>query len=79
MVVSDTSPLNYLILVGCVNVLPQIFGQVYAPPLVLIELGHPRSPVAVRTWAASPPEWLTLKDRAYAPDFAGIWASTLNR
>jgi predicted nucleic acid-binding protein len=64
IVVSDTSPLNYLILVGCVDLLPQLFGQVYAPPMVLIELGHPRSPMPVRTWAASPPEWLNLKEPA---------------
>jgi len=41
IVVSDTSPLNYLILVGCIDVLPQLFGQVYAPSSVVIELGHP--------------------------------------
>jgi predicted nucleic acid-binding protein len=62
--VSDTSPLNYLILVGCIEVLPQVFGQVYAPPMVLIELGHPRSPEPVRRWASSPPDWLNVKDPA---------------
>ncbi len=31
IVVSDTSPLNYLILVDCIDVLPQVFGQVYVP------------------------------------------------
>ena len=50
IVVSDTSPLNYLILVGCIDVLPQVFGQVYVPSSVIIELGHPRSPEPVRTW-----------------------------
>ncbi len=48
IVVSDTSPLNYLILVDCIDVLPELFGQVYAPSLVVIELGHPRSPEPVR-------------------------------
>jgi predicted nucleic acid-binding protein len=64
IVVFDTSPLNYLILVGCIDVLPQLFGQVYAPSSVVIELGHPRSPEPVRTWAALPPEWLNLKEPA---------------
>jgi len=71
IVVSDTSPLNYLILVDCIDVLPQVFGQVYVPSSVIIELGHPRSPEPVRTWAASPPARLNLKEPATT-------ASTLN-
>jgi predicted nucleic acid-binding protein len=62
IVVSDTTPLNYLILLGSVDVLPTIFGDVYAPSAVLNELSHPRSPKAVRAWSARPPAWLTVKD-----------------
>jgi predicted nucleic acid-binding protein len=62
IVVSDTSPLNYLILTESVHVLPAIFGRVYAPSAVVKELSHPRSLEAVRTWASSPPEWLTVQD-----------------
>ena len=40
IVVSDTSPLNYLILLSHVDVLPRLFGQVYVPPSVLNELQH---------------------------------------
>jgi len=58
IVVSDTSPLNYVILTGSVHVLPAIFGRVYAPSAVIKELSHPMSPEAVRAWASSPPEWL---------------------
>ena len=58
IVVSDTSPLNYLILTESVHVLPAILGRVYAPSAVVVELSHPRSPEAVRTWAGSPPQWL---------------------
>ena len=32
IVVSDTSPLNYLILIEAIDVLPGLFGQVHAPP-----------------------------------------------
>lgn len=42
--------------------LPAIFGRVYAPSAVAKELLHPRSPEAVRAWASSPPDWLTLQD-----------------
>jgi predicted nucleic acid-binding protein len=62
IVVSDTTPLNYLILTATVHVLPAIFGRVYAPSAVLGELSHARSPEAVRAFAASPPEWLTVQD-----------------
>ena len=54
IVVSDTSPLNYLVLTESIHVLPAIFGRVYAPSAVVKELSHPRSPEAVRTWASSP-------------------------
>jgi len=61
--VADTSPLRYLILVEAADVLPQIFGQVHAPPEVMLELGASRSPEleVVRRWAASPPAWLTVQ------------------
>jgi predicted nucleic acid-binding protein len=62
IIVSDTTPLNYLILTGTVDVLPAIFGRVYAPSAVIKELSHPRSPEIVRTWASSPPMWLTVQD-----------------
>ena len=69
IVVSDTTPLNYLILTETVHVLPAIFGRVYAPSAVIKELLHPRSPQAVGTWASSPPEWLTVQD----PTYTGAW------
>lgn len=61
--VADTSPLRCLILVEAIDVLPRIFGQVYAPPEVMQERGASRSPglEAVRRWAASPPAWLTVQ------------------
>lgn len=62
--VADTSPLRYLILVEDVEVLPQMFGQVYAPPVVMQELKASRSPEleSVLRWAASPPAWLTVRE-----------------
>jgi hypothetical protein len=48
IVVSDTTPLNYLILTETDHALPAIFGRVYVPSAVLIELSHPRSPEVVR-------------------------------
>jgi predicted nucleic acid-binding protein len=31
IVVSDTSPINYLVLIGPVDVLPQLYGEVIVP------------------------------------------------
>ena len=62
IVVADTTPLNYLILVDSVHVLPGLFGRVHAPSAVIAELSHSRTPETVRAWAASPPEWLTVQD-----------------
>jgi predicted nucleic acid-binding protein len=65
IVVSDTTPLSYLILTGSVHVLPAIFGRVYAPSAVIKELSHSKSPEAVRAWASSPPVWLAVQDPAH--------------
>ena len=43
IVVSDTSPLNYLVLIEEVEVLPAIFGRVVVPPAVVEELQAPGS------------------------------------
>jgi len=48
IVVADTSPMNYLVLVRCDHVLPERFGRVLAPPAVIAELRHPNAPKAVR-------------------------------
>ena len=61
-VVSNTTPLNSLILIKAAHVLPALFGRVYAPPVVVQEPAHPRSPEPVRLWAESFPEWLTVQE-----------------
>jgi predicted nucleic acid-binding protein len=60
IVISDTSPLNYLVLIGHVEVLPLLFDRIVAPPAVIAELLHPGAPSTVRAWAASPPSWLEI-------------------
>ncbi len=62
IVVSDTTPLNYLILVDSVHVLPSLFVRVHAPSAVIAELSHSKAPETVRRWSASPPEWLKVQD-----------------
>jgi predicted nucleic acid-binding protein len=64
IVVSDTTPLNYLVLINAIDVLPKLFQRVYAPHAVLRELRSPKAPDAVRRWADSPPSWLNVVDPA---------------
>jgi predicted nucleic acid-binding protein len=67
VVVADTGPLHYLLLVDQIELLPDLFGRVTVPPRVRAELRHPGAPRPVRRWAASPPAWLTVVP-ASAPD-----------
>lgn len=61
IVLSDTSPINYLVLIGQVDVLPQLFGEVVVPPAAHAELQHPNTPGIVRSWAVALPAWLTVR------------------
>ena len=68
IVVSDMTPLHYLILVGCDHVLPGLYGQIFTAPAVMKEMDDPSTPQAVRQWATSPPEWLQVQEPAQIED-----------
>jgi predicted nucleic acid-binding protein len=61
VVVSDTSPLHYLILCGAETVLANLFAQVVLPPAVFHELQQPNTPQPVREWAGSLPAWARVQ------------------
>jgi len=61
-VVADTTLLNYLILIGCIDVLPQIVDRVSIPSIVRDELLRSAAPPKVRNWIATPPAWLDIVD-----------------
>ena len=60
IVISDTSPLRYLVAIGHVDVLPVLYGRIFCPPEVLAECQHSMSPAALRAWTAKPPDWLVV-------------------
>jgi predicted nucleic acid-binding protein len=70
MVVSDTSPLNYLILIEQINLLPQLYTRVLIPGSVLEELNAPETSDLVRSWATGLPGWLEVWRDVAAPDLA---------
>jgi|SRR5580704_14390630 predicted nucleic acid-binding protein len=62
LVVADTSPLNYLVLIGCIDVLPQIHQRVLIPSAVRRELLSMFAPPAVQDWAVNLPDWVDEVD-----------------
>jgi len=60
MVVSNTSPLNYLVLIDQIHLLFALYGRVLVPQSVYKELRAPKTPEAVRSWIASSPQWLEI-------------------
>ncbi len=60
IVVADTSPLNYLVLIDEIELLPTIFGQVLLPTSVLYELQHSRTSLKVREWVSNLPAWVEV-------------------
>lgn len=61
IVVSDTSPICYLLLIGEIELLPQLYGKVLIPQTVQQELANERSPAVVQAWIGQPPEWLAIQ------------------
>lgn len=61
VVVSDTSPLHYLILCGAEEILSRLFRQVVIPPTVFQELQQPNTPERVKQWADALPSWVTVQ------------------
>lgn len=68
VVVADTSPLRYLILIEHAAVLPAVLGTILCPAAVLTELAHPHAPVAVRAWALAPPTWVRVHSETRTVD-----------
>jgi predicted nucleic acid-binding protein len=60
VVVADTTPLNYLIIIGRAEILTSLFGEVLIPQAVLEELSHPKAPETVCRWLQEPPSWLRI-------------------
>jgi predicted nucleic acid-binding protein len=68
IVIADTTPVNYLVLIQAVDLLPRLFGQVLIPPAVFAELKDPETPSPVRAWLASAPSWLQVQTLRSHPD-----------
>src|SRR5712691_5301164 len=68
VIVSDTTPLNYLVLIEAIDLLPGIYRRVLIPPAVWVELAQPRTPEPVLKWLARSPSWLEVTKPMLVPD-----------
>ena len=62
VVVADTSPINYLILIGEIGVLQQLYHRAVIPEEVFSELMDPEAPPGVREWATQHPAWIEIRE-----------------
>lgn len=68
IVIADTSPLHYLILLKHAEVLQHLYGCVIIPEAVVMELQAQKTPAVVRQWIRTPPEWLQIRQIAVPLD-----------
>lgn len=72
LVISDTSPINYLIQIGHADLLPGLFERVALPRAVQAELSTAGASLLVRSWIAAPPAWLEIHDTTGLPQVSGL-------
>jgi predicted nucleic acid-binding protein len=61
IVVSDTSPINYLVLIELQDLLPKLFDRTLIPQAVHRELQSDVAPDAIKRFLAEAPDWLEVR------------------
>ena len=64
IVISDTTPLRHLVAIGEDQLLPQIYGSVIIPEIVLSELSAGSAPESIRQWLTVVPAWIRVIRRS---------------
>ena len=62
LIIADTGPINYLVLIGNIDLLPVLFETVILPSAVEAELSDLDAPPSVRNWIAHPRAWLDVHE-----------------
>jgi predicted nucleic acid-binding protein len=62
LVIADTGPVNYLILIEQIDLLSALFQKVILPSAVQRELDDRDAPPSVRDWIATPPAWVEVRE-----------------
>ena len=61
IVVSDTSPINYLVLIELQDLLPKLLDRVLIPEAVHRELQSTEAPDPIKRFLAEAPDWLEVR------------------
>jgi predicted nucleic acid-binding protein len=72
IVISNTGPINYLVLIEEIGILPVLFGTVSIPQAVERELGSAQAPDKIRKWLGSSPGWLRVLEVEPDTSLAGL-------
>lgn len=72
LVVCDTTPLNYLVQIELIDLIPRLYAQACIPQAVFRELLHPAAPSSVRQWAFSLPKWISVEHASPITDAISI-------
>lgn len=70
IVIADTTPLHYLVLIDCADILRALYGRVIIPKSVVEELQAEGAPPAVKDWIAQRPDWLEVHQASVPSDLA---------
>jgi len=60
-VITNSSPLCYLILIDQIQLIHSIFKKIHVPEAFVSELDDAGDPPEVRKWIPRPPEWLRVQ------------------
>jgi predicted nucleic acid-binding protein len=72
LIVADTSPLVYLLLIDHIDILRQLFETVIIPDAVHTEIQNSLAPAPVQAWASAVPSWVEVKQTPKMPDDASL-------
>jgi predicted nucleic acid-binding protein len=60
IVISDTSPILYLVLIDQIELLPQLYQRILVPETVRDEMIDAGAPLILRQWILAAPHWLEV-------------------
>jgi predicted nucleic acid-binding protein len=61
IVICDTSPILYLLLINQLDLLPRLYSTLIIPDVVQAEMQATGAPVVLQEWIAKPPQWLEIR------------------
>jgi len=68
IVIADTTPFNYLVQMGHVEMMRVLYEEIYIPVEVWAELTDLGTPAKVRQWAAELPVWIRVSRETQTDD-----------